>query len=165
MENNSNNVTSKKSRDLSILDFYEILQVEWICADLRRKIYPKIKDKNYWTKVAEGKKNTILRLAEKNSLPSIFDDESMLRIFEKKVYRENAYPDFVYKNEDNKIEQEYWDLHYYLYIYTQVRVNVAGEIKLGKITKEFIPYKDRYVMVTIEGEEKPYSPSLVTRIL
>lgn len=165
MENNSENVTSKKSRDLSILDFYEILQVEWICADLRRKIYPKIKDKNYWTRVAEGKKNTIQRLAEKNSLPSIFDDESMLRIFEKKVYKENAYPEFIYKNENNKNEQEYWDLHYYLYIYSEVRVIIAGETKLGKITKEFIPYKDVNVMVTVDGVEKPYSPSLVTRIL
>lgn len=154
-----------KSRHLPILDFYEILQLEWICAGLRRKIYPRIKDKNYWERVQVGKKETILKLAEKNSLPSIFDDETMLRTFEKKIYKESSYPNFVYKDENNKHEQEFYDLQNYYLQGSDVRVLIDGDIKLGKISKAFIPYKDFNVSVTIEGKEGQYSTSIVTRIL
>lgn len=160
-----NNEKSQKSRHLSILDYYETLQLEWIIADLRRRIYPRLKDKNYWTRVQEGKKETVVRLAEKNSLPSIFSDDTMLREFEKKVYRDQGHPIFVYKDEKNRNEQEFLDLRSYYGINSDVRVMVLGETKIGKITKEYTPYKDINVIVTIDGEEKPYSISLVTRIL
>lgn len=154
-----------KSRHLSILDYYETLQIEWLTADLRRRIYPRLKDKNYWNRVQEGKKETIDKLAEKNSLPSIFTDDSMLRDFQKKLYRETSHPLFVYRDEKNKNEQEYYDLKYYYNIGADVRVDVFGESKIGRITKEFTPYKDISVIVTIDGEEKPYNTSVVTRIL
>lgn len=164
MQHPNSELSRPKSRDLSLLDYFETLQIEWICADLRRRIYPKIKDKNYWTRVATGKRDTIERLAEKNKLFSIFDDENMLRKFEKEVYKENSFPEFVYKDENNKTEQKFWDLHSYLYINSNVRVMIAGETKIGKITRSFTPYKDVNVYVTIDGVEAHYSTSAVTRI-
>src|SRR5215210_2726524 len=99
--NNAQELTDEKkrekSRHLSILDFFETLQVEYILADLRHKIYPRLKDKAYWERVKLGKRATIEKLATKNSLPSIFTDKEMLSVFDKKVYRDVSYPLFTYR--------------------------------------------------------------------
>lgn len=155
----------KKSRHLSILDLFETLQIEWIVSELRHKTYPRIKDKLYWKKVMDGKKASIEKIAEKNSLPTIFTDQEKLREFEKKVYREQSYPIYVYKNAENEMQQSYYDLLYYFYINSDVRVQVYEETKIGKITREFIPIKDNHVWVTINGKEEKFSINVVTRIL
>lgn len=155
-----------KSRHLPILDFYQTLQIEFIQADLRTKIYPKLKDKHYWgEKVREGKRATIEKLATRNNLPSIFTDESMLRDFEKKVYRDVSYPLFTYRDQNHQLEQSYYDLKYYYNLGSDVRVNLFEDVKTGKITKEYVPFRDNYVYVTIDGIEDKYSINIVTRIL
>lgn len=154
-----------KSRHLSILDFFENLQIEYIQADLRHKIYPKLKDKSYWQRVKEGKKATIEKLAEKNSLPSIFSDTEMLRAFEKRVYRDVSYPVFTYRDENHKMEQEYYDLKYYYNQGSDVRIDQDGTIMIGKISKEYIPFRDSLISVTVQGKESRYSIKFVTRIL
>lgn len=155
----------QKSRHLSILDFFESLQVEYIQADLRHKIYPKLKDKAYWGRVKEGKKQTIEKLAEKNSLPSIFTDIEMLRAFEKRVYRDVSYPTFTYRDDNHRMEQEYYDLRYYYNQGADVRVDSEGSVLIGKITQEYIPFRDSQVSITIQGKESKYSIKVVTRIL
>lgn len=155
----------KKSRHLSILDFFENLQVEYLQADLRHKIYPKLKDKAYWNRVKEGKRATIEKLAEKNSLPSIFTDEAMLRAFEKRVYREVSYPIFNYRDEKNRMEQEYYDIYFYYLKGADVRIDTErGEILIGKICREYIPFGGN-VTVSVNGKESAYSIKTVTRII
>lgn len=156
---------SLKSRHLSILDYFENLQVEYIQADLRHKIYPKLKDKAYWNRVKEGKKATIIKLSEKNSIPSIFSDDTMLRDFEKRVYRDVSYPIFTYRDEQHEMEQSYLDLRWYYNQGSDVRVDIDGDILIGKISKEFIPYKDNHVFVNVKGVETQYNIKQVTRIL
>lgn len=153
-----------KSRHLSILDFIETLQLEYICADLRHKIYPKLKDKAYWQRVRDGKRATIEKLSEKNNLPSIFTDETMLRIFEQKVYRPVSYPLFNYKDEANKQAQEYYDHLYYYSKGAEVRVDLDGEVLVGKISGDYIPF-NMAVMVMIDGKATGYPTKIVTRIL
>lgn len=154
-----------KSRHLSTLEFYENLQVEFIVADLRHKIYPKLKDKAYWGRVKEGKKQTIEKLAERNALPSIFTDPAMLREFEKKIYRDQSHPLFTYRDEMHEMEQSYLDLKYYYNIGAEVRVDMDGDVSVGKVSKEYIPYKDVSVFVSIKGVENKYNIKQVTRIL
>lgn len=156
---------SNKSRHQSILEFFNNLQLEYIQADIRHKIYPRLKDKTYWKKVMDGKKETIEKLANRNRIPSIFSDEAMLKEFESKVYQTHSYPLFTYRDEQNKQEQGFYDLQYYYYAGADVRVQVFGETKVGKITKEFVPYLNSFVYVTIEGKEDKYPISQVTRIL
>lgn len=153
-----------KSRHLSILDFIETLQLEYIVADLRHKIYPKLKDKAYWGRVKEGKKATIQKLAEKNMLPSIFTDEEMLRTLEQKVYRPVSYPLFTYRDDNHKMEQEYYDFLYYYLKGADVRVDDNGEVLVGKITKEYVPFNTQ-IFVSIAGVERKFHYNTVTRIL
>jgi hypothetical protein len=155
----------KKSRHLPILDFYENLQIEYIQADLRHKIYPRLKDKAYWQRVKEGKKATIEKLSAKNNdLPSIFTDTEMLRAFEKRVYRDVSFPIFTYRDENHKMEQEYYDLKYYYNIASDVRIDLEGEVLIGKISKEYIPFNQQ-LSITVQGKENKYPLKYVTRIL
>ena len=156
---------SIKSRHQRTLDFFNSLQLEYIQADIRTKIYPRLKDKAFWAKVKSGKKETIDKLADRNRIPSIFTDESMMKDFESKVYRDQSYPLFTYKDEKNKQEQEFYDLKYYYYSGSDVRVSEYGEQKIGRISKEFIPFVHNAVTVSVNGKETQYSISSVTRIL
>jgi hypothetical protein len=164
-EQQSGKPNSNKSRHQSHLEFFNALQIEFLQAEIRHKIYPRLKDKDYWKRVMDGKRKTIDEFSERNKIPSIFTDEAMRREFESKVYRDQSYPLFTYKNEQNKQEQEFYDLRYYYYPGSEVRVLVLGETKIGKVTKEFIPYQHSYIMVTIDGVEDKYPVSNVTRIL
>lgn len=162
------NVESKaaKSRHLPILEFFENLQVEYIVADLRHKIYPKLKDKAYWNRVKDGKKATIEKLADKNSIPSIFSDSQMLSEFNKKVYRPVSHPNFVYRDENHKLEQEFYDLKYYYAQGSDVRIDTEDRgVLIGKISKEFIPYQNNLLTVTVAGKAEQFNLKLVTRIL
>lgn len=122
-----------KSRHLSIYQFFETLQLEWLIADLRFRISIKAKDKEYWKKVKEGKQLTIEGIADRNSLPTIFTDSDLKADLEKRIYGSGNYPDFHYKDESNKQLQGYWDLLHYYRPGTEVRFDLFGEIKVGKI--------------------------------
>src|ERR1700752_3568898 len=95
-----------KSRNLSTYEYFHFLQGEGIVADLRTRIYPKKKDKEYWAKVKEGKRIAIETIAEKNHLPTIFSDDEMRLIFDQKVYLPEGVPAFTYKDEVNEAAQK-----------------------------------------------------------
>lgn len=122
-----------KTRDLSPYEYFQVLQTEWISADIRVRIYPNKRDKAYWTKVKEGKRQRIEAFAEKNHLPTIFTDEEMKRVFESKVYGESGVPHFVYKDDESKRAQRPFDLLYYYYKDAEIRFDFYGETKVGKI--------------------------------
>lgn len=63
-----------ENRDIPIIEFIEVLEREYISAYIRKKIFPRKKDKSYWSKVMNGKKDKIENLCSKNSLSSIFNN-------------------------------------------------------------------------------------------
>lgn len=99
----------KGSRKLNVKELFHILQLEYINCLIRLKIYYRPKDIAFWEKTALHKKSIIQDIALKNNFYSIFDDEKIMEDYKKKVIREFGIPDFIYKNEDHKSEQEYWD--------------------------------------------------------
>lgn len=154
-----------KSRNQSPLEFYESLQLEYICAELRAKIYPKISDKNYWRRVQNGKKESIESFATRNNLPSIFDDSDLERDMKKIIYKEKGYPNFIYKDEEQKTNQEYRDKEYYYNVGAQVRLEYFSEIKIATII-EYRPFSSN-ITLKIENvdENVVVKVSEVTRIL
>jgi hypothetical protein len=154
----------QKSRNLSPYQFFEILQLEWIVADLRSRIYPVLTDKSYWNKVKDGKRKIIEGIAEKNHLFStIFTDEEMKRIYEQKVYNEKGLPTFLYKDEEHKLFQEPFDLAYYYSTGVEVRFELYEEQKVGKV-KSYTPFH-KEIVVTFEEKSITLPVSEVTRIL
>jgi hypothetical protein len=166
MTNNDNIDKKPKSRIIPIYEFFEILQLEWICADLRYKIYKRPNDKSYWKKVCDGKKNTIENIAIKNNLPTIFNDEDLYQHLKGSIYKDTSLPNFMYKDNENKINQGHWDIYYYYYRGSDVRFDLFGESKVGNI-KLFDTLNPTLVIVTIKGDTVEYSLPIekVTRIL
>ena len=156
-------VKKEKSRHQSPFQYFESLQLEWFCADLRAKIYPKLKDKEFWKKVREGKKITILDIARRNCLPSIFDDDQLEQALRQRIYRPDSFPNFIYKNPEDQMNKEYYDMMYYYNSGSEVRIEVFGEMKIGFV-KEYKPF-DKNVSIIIDGNEEKMPLSKVTRIL
>jgi len=157
-------VKKPKSRNQSIFEYFETLQIEWLCADLRTRIYPKLKDKAHWGKVKDGKRQTIENIAEKNKgLPTIFTDQDLRSDLESRIYREKGYPIFSYRDEEQRQLQEPLDLMYYYNKDIDVRCELYGEVKVGKVDS-YVPYS-RNIAVKIGDQVITFSVDEVTRIL
>lgn len=72
----------QKDRHISILDYYTILQLEYLLYELRSKIYPASEDKAKFKQILLFKKEKIDDIARKNHLDSMFDS---------KEYKEELY--------------------------------------------------------------------------
>lgn len=99
----------KGSRKLNVKELFHILQLEYINCLVRLKTYYRPKDIAFWEKTAKHKKDIIQDIALKNNFYSIFDDEKIMSDYIAKVIPQFGAPNFIYKNEDHKSEQEYWD--------------------------------------------------------
>ena len=163
MDNKLTKITKPKSRHLTTYEFFEVIQIEYLCAQLRARIYPKPHDKTFWNRVAEGKKQTIESIASRNRLPSIFTDSDQESALSRRVYRENTYPIFTYRDEQARLNQEYFDLLYYYDVNTDVRFVFDGEQLIGKV-KNYKPF-DKNIVVDVEGKEYQVPISIVSRIL
>ena|SRR6266478_5669375 len=78
--------SENKSRDLSVFQLFEILQEEFLICELRSRIYPISKHQEYWKQTMEKKKEKILDIAKRNSLPCIFDDHRIKQDLKKELF-------------------------------------------------------------------------------
>ncbi|SHL14618.1 hypothetical protein SAMN05444266_102204 [Chitinophaga jiangningensis] len=140
----------EKTRELSIYDFFVVLQVEWLQADIRQKIYQSEKDKKYWGRVKEGKENTILKIAERNNLPNLFNDSYIKTEISNRVFQKNSYPLFTYKNADMKAELEYLDLLFYYYKGSEVWFELEDGLTQTGTVAAYQPF-DAFVTVNVAG--------------
>lgn len=116
-----------KTRDLSTYDFLEALQIEYVVAQLRRKIYPKAKDKNYFTRVMDFKKRKIDDIVSRNKyVPTLFTDSTVKETIYNKVYGEFGFPNFFYKDEAVRAEMEEKDVRYYYMKDVEVKFLTEG---------------------------------------
>lgn len=157
--------SKEKSRKLSVYQYFQALQVEWIVADLRARIYPQEKDKRYWNKVKEGKQRVIESIAEKNMLPTIFTDDEMKRALENRVYKNQGIPNFQYKNDEHQQVQQPFDLLYYYSKDADVRFEHYGLQKIGKIKSFNLDTKEVIIIESSENEEYRLPAQQVTRII
>lgn len=120
-------------RKLSTYQYFEILQLEWLIADLRCRIFANEKDQSYWHRVREGKRVKIESIAEKNRLPTIFSDNDLKRDLENRIFNDYSYPNFHYKDEAHKQSQGYWDLLNYYSKGVEVRYEFCDEVRVGTV--------------------------------
>lgn len=158
----------EKSRNLRIFEYFKILQLEALCAELRGKIYTRSKDRNYWRKVYEHKKKTVQDIAERNKvdgqpLPNIFSDEEIYRDYSNEIYGNGGFPTFLYKNQENEYLQGPYDSQYYYSRGADVSCKHLGEVKIG-VVAHYQGGKE----VSVEfptGEIVEFNITAVTRIL
>ena len=96
-----------KSRNVSHSYFLDVLQQEYICAVIRKKIYPRVGDKRYYEKVAKGKKEKIEDIAYRNGLATIFESKEIYDIFWRKVVNDIGYPNFIYNQKFNSTKENF----------------------------------------------------------
>jgi hypothetical protein len=121
-----------KSRDISILDFFNTLQHEYFCAELRSKIYTKQADKDYWKTIMQHKKNKIQDIAIRNKLKSIFsDNKEYQKVFDSILCF--GVPNFIYRDFHQKRKLENRDLYFYFQPGSDVKFMHNDQELTGKI--------------------------------
>ena len=158
---------TEKSRHLSIYDFMEILQLEYLTAELRKKIYYKESDKKYYTKVMKFKKQKIEDIAVRNGLQSIFNDEATKHTMYGKIYNKKGYPTLVYKDEADREGNEAKDKQQYYTKGSEAKVTTDEKIIIGEIYK--VNLEKGIIFVKPRGgnkeDVKPHSMENVMRII
>lgn len=156
---------SSKTRHLSTYEYLQILQTEYIVAELRKKIYVKKKDRDFYKRVLEGKEKKIKDICLRNSLPSLFEnDETKAEIYAE-VYKAFGYPSFHYKNDEQIQEFKAKDFYYYYYKGSDFRVKVEEDTKVGTLCS--VDEENGVVFIKLKGEElsRPFTADSVARII
>lgn len=68
----------EKTRNLSVAEYYSVIQREYLIAEFRKKIYYNPKDKNYYHRVMTHKEEKIRDISERNHLDSIFTNPDLM---------------------------------------------------------------------------------------
>lgn len=96
-----------KTRNLSPIEYLRQLEVEWWICNLRRKIYPEKKLKNYYDRVANNKRDRIKEICVRNSIPSIFDDRNLMQELNHRFTITGGMPRFSGQTETDIINYYY----------------------------------------------------------
>lgn len=127
------NKQSNKTRHISIYQLFERLQIEYIVAELRKKIYPRAKDKDYYKKIMAFKEEKVRDISKRNNLPSIFNDSIIREKMYALVYTK-GYPNFHYEGAINAESFKEKDLLYYYNVGSEVRINYDNSnVEVGVI--------------------------------
>lgn len=132
-----------KTRNLSTAEYFITVQREYLMAELRKKIYPTSKDKKFYQKVMNYKKEKIEDISNRCKLKSIFNDKDMLQEFKAKLFNDIGIPNFL-----NRDEMEY-------YYYKGSEFSYDGEIyELVDVSWEteclFLRKGDKRINVRVE---------------
>ena len=90
----------KKTRNLSVAEYFDVIQREYYIAEFRRKIYYSPKDKRYYGRVMEHKRAKIEDIATRNHLDSIFNSKSKATEIRSKLFDEHGRPRFEMTHDD-----------------------------------------------------------------
>lgn len=139
---------TQKSRDISLTDLFNCLQLEYISYFVRKKIYQKEYSINY-SNVCNQKKEKIDGIGQKNGIPTIFTNNETKKEFLSKFLNETGEPNFTYKDEEVKQKMGKWDSFYFFAKGVSVKFNKDNKVILGVIINN-----DKYnKILTIKSNE------------
>lgn len=162
-ENSHNN---GKTRHLPITEYYKQLQREYIITELRKKIYPKIKDKNYYERVLKQKRINIEDISSRNKIPSIFNDINTKDFFYKEVYPEWGFPIFTYKDDYNQREFAPLDLQNYYMVKNDFKFkDKSNQIQFGILTEVNFKNKEAKIKYLYVDKEEWFTFDVISRLL
>lgn len=156
----------EKTRNLSTFDYLEVLSSEYVVAEMRKKIYPHSKDKQFYSRTMLHKREKIEDIASRNSLPTIFNDTKVKEAIYARLIPAFGLPNFSYKNEEVRAELEAKDVANYYSQDGEVKVlQKDGSLKFGVLCNANVNTGVAYVMY--KGETNPDTCNLsdLARIL
>lgn len=89
-----------KTRNLSISEYFEVLQEEYMVAEFRKHIYFAPNDKAYYGRVMKHKKEKIDNIAKRNNLDSIFNSETKYKEVRERLFDHLGKPKFEMSEKD-----------------------------------------------------------------
>ena len=92
----------KKNRNLSVAEYFLIIQKEYLIAEFRKKIYFSKNDKIYYQRVMDGKKNKINDIAKRNRLDSIFNNSEKMEEMRAELFDNLGKPKFEMSPTDSE---------------------------------------------------------------
>lgn len=144
-----------KSRDISVYDFLQALQQEYVCLEIRSKIYVHKNDRDYFKKLMDKKQQNIITLADKNALTTIFDsDEEYLKIWNK-IVPKYGMPALIY-NIVNVTDKQL------TFPYKGTVVEVLLEEKYG--VTERVNFSDNSITIIVDGQLARFGYDQVKRL-
>lgn len=123
-----------KSRNLSVAEYFLVIQREYLIAEFRRKIYFSKSDKSYYQRVMNGKREKIESISRRNNLDNIFTNASKMEERRSELFDSSGKPKFQMSPMD--IENYYAVGNEFSYkgdIYMLDGVNADGTLELRSI--------------------------------
>lgn len=153
-----------KSRHLSIIDFLDQLQKEYITADIRSKVSISKNDKEYYRTVMEHKKQKIMDISSRNNLSNIFSDEQSKEILYTSIHKFGL-PNYEYRDSYQKTRLLQKDKRNYFNQGSDVKINIGDKILIGKILKSDL--ENNVALCSFKGEfqDKLISFENIKRVL
>lgn len=115
-----------KSRDISPYDFLQALQKEYICLEIRWKIYVNRADRDYFKNKMKEKEKSITMLAQKNRLKCIFTSAQEYLSVWRSIVPEYGLPKFIYNIVNVSEKQQKFP-----YTGTAIQVKVGDSFEYG----------------------------------
>lgn len=126
-----------KTRNLSVAEYFDVIQKEYYIAEFRKKIYYNPKDKRYYGRVMEHKKLKIDDIASRNHLKSIFNDEVKAAEVRSSLFDELGRPRFKMSELDlNNYYSKGNEFSYLGSVWTLDSIDENGNLILHSPNKE-----------------------------
>lgn len=136
-----------KSRHINILEYLDILQIEYYQAEFRRSIHHSPKNKAFWKKVMDGKREKIIDISKRSELDNIFGSD-----LEATEYRNRVFPST--KSIGFKFELSEDEIKLYYTINSPVKVEVEpGKFITGKIVEVY--FDNSLASIRVRGRSEP----------
>jgi len=137
-------------RQLSIYEYYNQLQLEYLSAEIRSKIYKNESDVKYWQTIMAHKRNKILDIALRNKLQSIFDSKEKYNELISQILVWGI-PKLQYRDIVQERRLKKRDLYHYFKPGTDVKVKNGSGVLIKKIEwydldKNLIKLKDDLIV-------------------
>lgn len=136
-----------KTRNLSLADFLNQLEIEYLQADFRRAIHHSPKNKRHWKKVMEYKKEKIIDISRKCELDSIFDS-----LDKKREICELLFPNQKRIKFGFELSIEEMELYYSLQSSVKVEVE-ENTFRNGKIVE--VDLNKKMASIVLKGSNQP----------
>lgn len=92
--------TKKKTRNLSVAEYFLVIQKEYLIAEFRKKIYFSKNDKNYYQRVMNGKREKIEMISKRNRLDNIFNNTTKMEEMRNELFDRLGKPKFEMSQTD-----------------------------------------------------------------
>ena len=90
----------EKTRNLSVAEYFAVIQREYLIAEFRKKIYYNPRDKNYYQRVMNHKGDKINDISRRNHLDSIFTSSKKMEEVRNELFDSLGNPTFELNNTD-----------------------------------------------------------------